>query len=75
MLSLLISARFDLRPRVFRACRHLRVIASEDLFHQNSSIGKLSRLAVILSRARRRIRVVHLGAAVEINHRIRSKRR
>src|SRR5258708_7589784 len=54
--------------------RHLSVTSCKDLFHQYGSIREFSILAVILSRARRRVRVVQLGVAVEILHRICSER-
>src|SRR6267378_7991919 len=53
--------------------RHLGVIGSQDLFHQNSSIGKLSVLAVILGRIGGSVGKVHL-ITLGIEHRIRPER-
>src|SRR5882762_6294139 len=49
--------------------RHLRVVGSQKFFHQNSSIGKLSVLAVILGRIGRSVGEVHL-ITLGIEHRI-----
>src|SRR5262245_50563973 len=51
------------------AGRHLTVLASENFFDQDGSICKLSILAVVLSRARHCVRVVHLGVATLGSHR------
>src|SRR5580658_6100347 len=51
----------------------LRVISCKDFFHQYGSVSELSSLAVILSCAWRRVRVVHLGVVVEIDRCIHSK--
>src|SRR6201997_2868391 len=53
--------------------RQLGVISCKDLLHQYGSIRELSSLAVILSCARRCVRVVHLGVVVEIDRCIYSK--
>src|SRR5262245_46333877 len=53
-------------PMCVPSCQ-LRVIASEDLFYQHGSISKLSILAVILGRARRRVREMHLNITAEIS--------
>src|SRR5215468_4572000 len=51
------------------AGRHLTMVSSEIFFDQDGSICKLSILAVVLSRARRCVRVVQVGVATLSSHR------
>src|SRR5262245_51548132 len=51
------------------AGRHLTMVGSENFFHEDGSVCKLSILAVVLSRARRCVSVMHLGVATLISHR------
>src|SRR6267143_3366593 len=60
-------------PMCVPGCQ-LRVISGKYLFHQYGSVRELSSLAVILSCARRCVRVVHLGVVVDIDWCIHSKR-
>src|SRR5262245_3578226 len=48
---------------------HLTLLGSENFFDQDGSIGKLSIFAVVLSCARRCVRVVQLGVATLSSHR------
>src|SRR5580700_7455629 len=64
---------FGLRSPMCVPGRQLRMVSCKDFFHQYSSVRELSILAVILSCARRRVRVVHLGVVVQIDRCINSK--